>query len=87
MLLILNEKFEISKFINSIAIDSFGYMAVGCFAVSGNFPDNPYTIALYNANNRAYLNQLATSYQPYVTVVDAYGRFVSISPRAIYIYY
>ena len=62
----------------SITIDSFGYMAVSC---------NGGLIALYNANNGTYLNQIAASYNPYYTDVDASGRFVSIGSNVLDIYY
>ena len=63
----------------SINIDSFGYMAVGCW---GGVP-----ISLYNANDGTYLNQLVPSHAPLFTAVDASGRFVSMSTKAIDIYY
>ena len=69
--------------IHSITFDSCGFMVVSCADDS-----NPSTIALYNANNGTYLNlQLTTSFQPFVTAVDASGRFVSSSWSAIDIYY
>ena len=73
--------------INSITIDSYGYMAVGCW-----YGRYGYIIALYNAINGTYLDffQLS-SYQPSnypsFTAVDASERFVIMSQTAIYIYY
>ena len=55
--------------LDSINIDSFGYMAVGCFGF----------IALYNSYNGIYLNQkLEISDVSYLTAVDASGRFISM---------
>ena len=65
--------------LNSVSIDSFGYMAVSCWGGS---------ILLYNAYNGTFLNlQLAASSNSWFTAVDASGRFVSMSSYAIDIYY
>ena len=68
--------------IKSITFDSYGYMAVSCSS------NNVSIVALYNGNNGTYLNlQLATSNPPWSSIVDASGRFVSISSKAINFYY
>jgi hypothetical protein len=64
----------------SLTFDSFGYMANTCYL------DNSIILTDYNGNN--YLNRkIATSQQPYISKIDASGRFVVTTRYSLDIYY
>ena len=63
----------------SITFDSYGYMAITCFT------DN--RIVLTDSNGINYNKFLYTSSRPYISQIDATGRFVLMTSQSLDIYY
>ena len=65
--------------ISSITVDSFGYLAMSCFASN--------QVVVYDSNGNYMNTSTSTSPNPYITAIDSKGRFVLMSSTSLDIYY
>ena len=78
---LISSSFYVSQcplIIYSITFDSNGYMVVSC--TDANY------LAVYYLNG-VYTSGITTSYNPYMTAIDYYGRFIIVTQNSVDIYY
>ena len=63
----------------SITVDTFGYFALSCF--------NSNLIVVYDSNGNYMNTYIQTSAYPYISAIDADGRFVIVTSKSLDIYY